>query len=77
MATVGPAELDLAWFLALEAVQADLSGTAVPGFGSRGEAVAHVGAGLGRPLAELGWYEIFALVRASAALPTSRRDGRR
>jgi aminoglycoside phosphotransferase (APT) family kinase protein len=66
MATVGPAELDLAWFLALEAVQADLSGTAVPGFGSRDEAVARVGAGLGRPLAELGWYEIFALVRASA-----------
>jgi aminoglycoside phosphotransferase (APT) family kinase protein len=66
MATLGPAELDLAWFLALEAVQEDLSGTRVPGFGGRDEAVARVEAGLGRPLADLGWYEIFALVRASA-----------
>jgi aminoglycoside phosphotransferase (APT) family kinase protein len=66
MATVGPAELDLAWFLALEAVQADLSGTAVPGFGSRDEAMARLEAASGRPLVDMGWYEIFALVRASA-----------
>jgi aminoglycoside phosphotransferase (APT) family kinase protein len=66
MASVGPAEMDLAWFLALEAVQEGLSGMRVPGFGSRDEAVARVEAGLGRPLADLGWYETFALVRASA-----------
>ncbi len=40
MASVGPAEMDLAWFLALEAVQEGLSGMRVPGFGSRDEAVA-------------------------------------
>ncbi|HEY7071608.1 MAG TPA: phosphotransferase family protein [Acidimicrobiales bacterium] len=66
MTTIGPAELDLAWFLALEAVQAEMSGMAVPGFGTTDEATAHVEAGLGRPLDDLGWYEIFALVRASA-----------
>jgi aminoglycoside phosphotransferase (APT) family kinase protein len=66
MASVGPAEMDLAWFLALEAVQQDLSGMTVPGFGTREAAIAVVEDGLGRRLADLGWYEIFALVRASA-----------
>ena len=66
MASVGPAELDLAWFLALEAVQAELTGMTVAGFGTRDDAIALVAAGLGRPLVDLAWYEVFSLVRASA-----------
>jgi aminoglycoside phosphotransferase (APT) family kinase protein len=66
MASVGPAELDLGWFLALEAVQTDLTGMVVPGFGTRGEAIEVVELGLGRALVDLDWYEVFALVRASA-----------
>lgn len=66
MASVGPAELDLAWFLALEAVQTDLTHMTVPGFGARADAIAVVEGGLGRTLVDLDWYEIFALVRASA-----------
>lgn len=66
MASVGPAEMDLAWFLALEAVQTDLTNMSVPGFGTRVEAVSLVEARLGRPLVDLPWYEVFALVRASA-----------
>lgn len=66
MASVGPAEMDLAWFLALEAVQTDLTGMSVPGFGGRDEAVAVVERGVGRRLVDLEWYEVFALVRASA-----------
>jgi aminoglycoside phosphotransferase (APT) family kinase protein len=66
MASVGPAEMDLAWFLALESVQQDLTGMTVPGFGTREAAVGVVEAALGRGLGDLGWYEIFALVRASA-----------
>lgn len=66
MASAGPAEMDLAWFLGLEQVQADLSGMVVPGFGTRTEAIALVETALGRPLLDLDWYEIFALVRASA-----------
>ncbi len=66
MASVGPAEMDLAWFLALEAVQTDLTQMTVPGFGTRDEAVAVIEAALARPLVELAWFEIFALVRASA-----------
>lgn len=66
MASVGPAELDLGWFLALEGVQAELTGMVVPGFGTPQEAVAGLEARLGRPLRDLPWYEVFALVRASA-----------
>lgn len=66
MATTGPAELDLGWFLALEAVQAELSGMVVGGFGTGAEAVAIVEGRLGRRLPDLPWYEVFALVRASA-----------
>jgi aminoglycoside phosphotransferase (APT) family kinase protein len=66
MTSVGPAEMDVAWFLALEAVQADLTGMSVPGFGRRDEGVAVVERLVGRELVDLEWYEIFALVRASA-----------
>jgi aminoglycoside phosphotransferase (APT) family kinase protein len=66
MASVGPIELDLAWHLALEQVQTDLTGMVVAGFGTREEAIARVAAGVGRPLRDLAWYEVFALARASA-----------
>lgn len=66
MASVGPIEMDLAWFLALEAVQTDLTGMNVPGFGARDDAIAMVEDGLGRALLDLPWYEVFALTRASA-----------
>ncbi len=66
MASAGPIEMDLAWHLALEGVQTDLTGMTVPGFGTRDEAIARVEAGAGRPLQDLGWYEVFALMRASA-----------
>ncbi len=66
MASAGPIEMDLAWHLALEGVQTDLTGMTVPGFGTRDEAIARVEAGVGRPLQDLGWYEVFALARASA-----------
>lgn len=66
MASVGPAEMDLAWFLALEAVQTDLTSMTVPGFGSRADAITALERRLGRTLVDLGWYEVFALVRASA-----------
>ena len=66
MASAGPVELDLAWHLALEGVQTELTGMEVPGFGRRGDAIARVEAGVGRPLQDLTWYEVFALARASA-----------
>ena len=66
MASVGPAEMDLAWFLALEQVSGDLMGRVVPGFGDRRETIAVAEHHLGRPLQDLEWHEVFALVRASA-----------
>lgn len=66
MASTGPFEQDLAWFLALEELQFELTSMGVPGFGSRAEAIGRVEAELGRDMEDLGWYEVFALVRAAA-----------
>ena len=66
MASAGPFEEDLAWFFALEELQYQLTSMTVPGFGTRAEAINRVEAGLGRTLEDLGWYEVFALVRAAA-----------
>lgn len=66
MATAGPIEVDVAWHLAVEGLQRDISGMAVPGFGDRDETVGLVERLVGRSLVDLDWYEIFALARASA-----------
>ena len=66
MASVGPAEMDLAWFLALEQVSIDLTGATLGGFGGHSAAVRSAEARLGRELRDLAWHEVFALVRASA-----------
>ena len=66
MASAGPFELDLGWFLALEQLQSDLTSMSVPGFGSRAEAIARCEAALGRELQDLEWYEVFSLARGSA-----------
>ena len=66
MASAGPIEMDLAWHLAIEKVQTDLTGMVVPGFGTRDETIARTTAAVGRPLQDLQWHEVFALMRASA-----------
>jgi len=66
MASFGPIEMDIAWFVALEQLQRDLSGMALAGFGGRGETIRILANRIGRELCDLEWYEIYALVRASA-----------
>ena len=66
MVSAGAPEMDIAWLLALEQVQFDLTKMSVPGFGTRADAIARFEERLGRPLTDLEWYETFALVRASA-----------
>jgi aminoglycoside phosphotransferase (APT) family kinase protein len=66
MVSAGPPEMDIAWLTALDAVGAELSGMAVSGFGTRDEAMERFEHHLGRVLVDFDWYEIFALVRASA-----------
>jgi aminoglycoside phosphotransferase (APT) family kinase protein len=66
MAFVGPPEHDLGWYLALDELTADLLDQRVPGFPDRNAAVARYEERLGRPVVDLEWYEIFALVRSTA-----------
>lgn len=66
MVSIGPVEMDVAWFVALEGVQQELTGMTVPGFGGRAATAEAIEARLGRALVALDWFEVFALVRASA-----------
>jgi aminoglycoside phosphotransferase (APT) family kinase protein len=63
MAATGPAEIDLAYFLLLH----QLSSAPLPGFpATRHDIVANYEAHLGRPVADLDWYEAFACLRVMA-----------
>jgi aminoglycoside phosphotransferase (APT) family kinase protein len=65
-ATVGPAEMDLGWYLALDELTTHFVKQTVPGFLSRAEIIARYEAELGRRVVDLEWHEIFALVRSTA-----------
>jgi aminoglycoside phosphotransferase (APT) family kinase protein len=66
MASLGPAESDLAWCTALDEIAGELVGRRVPGFLDRDEVVARHERALGRPLVAFRWFEIFAMLRAAA-----------
>jgi aminoglycoside phosphotransferase (APT) family kinase protein len=66
LASIGPAEMDLAWHLGLEDMMVSLFGQRVEGFPRRDEAVARYEKVSGRTLSNLDWHEVFALVRALA-----------
>jgi len=68
MATIGPAEHDLAWALALEGIQLELFQRGVPGFLDHDAAVERYEGALGRTVHALDWYEILALVRSTAIM---------
>jgi aminoglycoside phosphotransferase (APT) family kinase protein len=68
MTTIGPAEHDVAWHTSLETMQNELFGRAVPGFLDRDALLARYEAQVGRALADLEWFEIFALVRSAAIM---------
>jgi aminoglycoside phosphotransferase (APT) family kinase protein len=73
MACIGPAEMDLAWFLVLQWSGEVLVGQRVPGFPRHDAVVADYERRLGRPVQDLSWYEVFALVRS---LAVSNRQAR-
>jgi aminoglycoside phosphotransferase (APT) family kinase protein len=65
MATVGPAELDLGWYVGLERVLRELTGgLRVPGFVDDETFVDRYAAVLGRPVEHLDWHAAFAVVRS-------------
>jgi aminoglycoside phosphotransferase (APT) family kinase protein len=66
MATIGAAELDLAWYLALDALTTHFTRKTVAGFLDRAAFIASYERALGRAVQNLEWYEIFALVRSTA-----------
>jgi aminoglycoside phosphotransferase (APT) family kinase protein len=66
MATIGPAEIDLAWFLALDELTTHFVKRTVPGFLARADVLSRYEAALGRRVVDLEWHEIFALVRSTA-----------
>ncbi|HYF46251.1 MAG TPA: phosphotransferase family protein [Acidimicrobiales bacterium] len=68
MATVGAPEHDLGWWWALEAMQDELVGGRDRGFPPLDELRSRYEARAGRPLVDLAWYEVFALVRSAAIL---------
>jgi aminoglycoside phosphotransferase (APT) family kinase protein len=73
MASIGPAEVDVAWFLVLHDMAVDRCGTDLPGFPTRPATIAAYEAKLGRALADLRWYEAFAALRSGAILVRAAR----
>jgi aminoglycoside phosphotransferase (APT) family kinase protein len=81
MASIGPAELDLAWYTALEGMTEHFFGDRVPGFLDRDEIAARHERALGRALVDLRWFEVFAMARSTtlnirADLLEARRRGK-
>jgi aminoglycoside phosphotransferase (APT) family kinase protein len=68
MALVGPAEIDLAWFLVLHHMTVERCGGDLPGFPDRAATIAGYRMRLGRALADLRWFEVFAALRSGAIM---------
>jgi len=66
LATIGPPESDLAWYLALSDLTAAFVGSRAPGALDRSAAIARYEAARGRAVTDLAWHEVFALVRSVA-----------
>jgi aminoglycoside phosphotransferase (APT) family kinase protein len=66
LATFGPAEMDLAWNLALDGMSSRWLRRTVPGFLPHDAIVDCYQRMLGRELRDLPWHEIFALVRSAS-----------
>ena len=68
MASIGPAELDLAWFLVLHRMTVERCAGDLPGFPDADATVSAYEARLGRPVADLRWFEAFAALRSGAIM---------
>lgn len=66
MSGYGPAEVDLAWFLVLHEHAVETAGEQLPGYPGRDAIIAMHEASLGRPLSDLGWYDVLANIRTGA-----------
>jgi fatty-acyl-CoA synthase len=66
MAGVGPAELDVSWFLVLQEHAAETAGAELAGFPGRDAIVGWYEAAAGRELADLHFYDVLANIRSGA-----------
>ncbi|HVT20303.1 MAG TPA: phosphotransferase family protein, partial [Mycobacteriales bacterium] len=66
MSGVGPAELDLSWFLVLHEHAAETAGAELPGFPGRQKIIEWYEAAAGRSLADLYFYDVLANLRSGA-----------
>lgn len=66
LATIGPAEMDLAWYLALDELTTYFTKRSVAGFLDRSELITLYEHAVGRSVNDLAWHEIFALTRSVA-----------
>jgi aminoglycoside phosphotransferase (APT) family kinase protein len=73
LASIGQPEMDVAWWLALDDLLRDLTATNVPGFPDRETAQRAYEDRLGRPLENLGWHEVFVMLRTAAVTDRQAR----
>jgi aminoglycoside phosphotransferase (APT) family kinase protein len=66
LAALGPAEVDLGWYLGQDRAMRELIGRSVPGFPSSQEMLARYESAAGRKVHDLGWFEVFGLFRSLA-----------
>ena len=76
-ASLGPPEMDLGWYLALDALTTHFVGRIVPGFLDRAGVIECYERALGRTVEHLGWHEVFALVRSTCINECQARRSRR
>jgi aminoglycoside phosphotransferase (APT) family kinase protein len=70
MASIGPPECDVAWYVALRPLRGGRA--ELPGLPDRTATLTAYERALGRPLADLRWYEVFALLRSETILERIR-----
>jgi len=68
MASIGPAELDVGWFVVMQELSVKTSGADLPGFAATSVVISDYQRRLGRELHDLRWYEAFALARGAAIM---------
>jgi aminoglycoside phosphotransferase (APT) family kinase protein len=73
LASLGPAELDVAWFLVLHSMTVASCGGDLPGFPDRRATIAAYEARLGRRLDDLHFYEMVAAFRSGAIMVRAAR----
>ncbi len=73
MSFIGPAELDLAWFLVLHRMTVDRCGGDLPGFLDTTGTIATYEERLGRTVTDLRWFEVFAALRSGAIMVRAAR----